>query len=80
MQKIAGILKYTDRTTVLIQEPHYLYAQCTSQVMKFTDDIEFSLDRSGGVIQVRSASRLGRKDFNVNRARVEATRAQFDKN
>jgi uncharacterized protein (DUF1499 family) len=27
------------------------------------------------VVHVRSASRLGRKDFGVNRARVEALRA-----
>jgi uncharacterized protein (DUF1499 family) len=26
---------------------------------------------------VRSASRLGRKDFGVNRARIEAIRARF---
>jgi uncharacterized protein (DUF1499 family) len=29
------------------------------------------------VVQVRSASRLGRKDFGVNRARVEMIRARL---
>jgi uncharacterized protein (DUF1499 family) len=29
------------------------------------------------VIQVRSASRLGRKDFGVNRARIEAIRVRW---
>jgi uncharacterized protein (DUF1499 family) len=30
------------------------------------------------VIHVRSASRIGRKDFGVNRARIEAIRAALD--
>ena len=80
LQKIAEILRSTERTEIIVQESDYVYAQCKTKVMKFIDDIEFWLDRSAGVIQVRSASRLGRKDFNINRARVEAIRAQFDKN
>ena len=80
MIKLAGILKNAERTTIITLEADYLYAQCTTQVMKFTDDLEFWLDKSAGVIQVRSSSRLGRKDFNVNRQRVEAIRAQFAKN
>jgi uncharacterized protein (DUF1499 family) len=31
------------------------------------------------VIHVRSASRLGRRDFGVNRARVESLRARIEK-
>ena len=34
-------------------------------------------DRTAGVIHVRSASRLGRKDFGVNRERIEALRRQL---
>jgi uncharacterized protein (DUF1499 family) len=30
------------------------------------------------VVQVRSASRVGRKDFGVNRARIEAIRQALD--
>lgn len=78
--KIADILKRSERTVIVTQSADYLYAQCTTPVLKFTDDLEFWLDKSAGVIQVRSASRLGRKDFNVNRDRVETIRAQFAKN
>ena len=78
--KIAGILQGMDRTVVVIREPGYLYAQCNSRLLKFTDDVEFWLDTNAGVIQVRSASRLGRKDFGVNRERVETIRAQFARN
>jgi uncharacterized protein (DUF1499 family) len=78
--KIADILQSMDRTVLVTREPGYLYAQCSTQMLKFTDDIEFWLDTDAGVIQVRSASRLGRKDFGVNRERIEMIRAQFAKN
>jgi uncharacterized protein (DUF1499 family) len=80
MSKIAGILKSMSHTVLVTQEQGYLYAQCSTQWLKFTDDVEFWLDTNAGVIQVRSASRLGRKDFGVNRERIETIRAQFAKN
>ncbi len=45
--------------------------------MKYTDDVEFWFDPAAGVVQVRSASRVGRKDFDVNRQRVELVRARL---
>jgi len=78
MLRLADILQTTERTVIVAQDADYLYAQSSTQLLKFTDDIEFWIDRSAGVIQVRSASRLGRKDFNVNRIRVEKIRAQFN--
>lgn len=45
--------------------------------LKPPSDTEFWFDRSAGVVQVRSASRLGKRDFGVNRARVEAIRARL---
>lgn len=80
MDRLEALVRATDRTEVVTREPGYLYAQSTTALLKFTDDIEFGLDTSNSVIHVRSASRLGSKDFNVNRARVEAIRAQFEKN
>jgi uncharacterized protein (DUF1499 family) len=75
MNKIADALKAMPRTVIVTQTPSYIYAQSSTALLKFTDDIEFALDAAAGVIHVRSASRLGRKDFGVNRARVEAIRA-----
>ena len=74
MKKITEALQAMPRTTIIQQEPGYIYAQSTTAALKFTDDIEFTLDANKGIIDVRSASRLGRKDFGVNRARVEAVR------
>lgn len=74
MGKIAETLKSMPRTTIIKQEPGYIYAQNTTALLKFTDDVEFSLDAGKGIIDVRSASRIGRKDFGVNRGRVESIR------
>lgn len=53
----------------------YLYAQFTTPLMKFVDDTEFWYDPAAQLIQVRSASRVGKRDFAVNRKRIEAVRA-----
>jgi uncharacterized protein (DUF1499 family) len=52
----------------------YLYVRFTTRWMKFIDDAEFWFDAQNNAVQVRSASRVGRKDFGVNRARIEAIR------
>jgi uncharacterized protein (DUF1499 family) len=46
--------------------------------MGYVDDVEFTFDASAGLLHVRSASRLGRRDFNVNRERVAALRARLE--
>jgi uncharacterized protein (DUF1499 family) len=71
MAQIVATLKAMPRTAIVQQTPDYIYAQCSTQLLKFTDDVEFALDRSAGVIHVRSASRLGQKDFGVNRQRID---------
>ena len=60
------------------EESGYLYFQSSSRWLKFVDDVEFVLDDAAKLIHVRSASRVGRKDFGVNRARVEAIRKKFN--
>jgi uncharacterized protein (DUF1499 family) len=78
MEKLSQLLQKQERTTLVTRGPDYIYAQCTTAWLKFTDDMEFWLDKPNNVIQVRSSSRLGRKDFEVNRARIESIRAQFN--
>jgi len=53
---------------------HYLHATFTSCVFHYVDDVELRLDAGHDLIQIRSASRVGRSDFGVNRKRVEALR------
>jgi uncharacterized protein (DUF1499 family) len=61
------------RATVISEKENYLYAEFRSKLLGYVDDVEFFYD--GAAIQVRSASRLGRRDFAVNRKRVEQLRA-----
>jgi uncharacterized protein (DUF1499 family) len=67
------------RTTVVAAETGYLYAEFRSKLMGFVDDVEFLVDPAKGVIHVRSASRLGRRDFGVNRDRIERLRSLLEK-
>jgi len=72
--RIAELLRARPGVVVITSRPDYLHAEATTRVMKYTDDIEFWFDPAAGVVQVRSASRLGEGDFGANRARVEAIR------
>lgn len=80
MAKLVGVLQAQPGTVIVSQTDDYLYAQSTTQLLRFTDDVEFWLDATQQKIQVRSASRIGRKDFGVNRQRIEAIRAQLNTN
>ena len=50
---------------------NYLHATFTTPIFRYVDDVELRLDESSGLIHIRSASRIGRSDFGVNRNRVE---------
>ena len=63
--------------TIIRQDGNYLYAEYRTKLMRFVDDVEFYYDAKAGLIHVRSTSRLGRRDFGVNRARVEALRSRL---
>ena len=65
------------RTRVVRAEGNYLHAEFRSKLMGYVDDLELTCDAQAGVLHVRSASRLGRRDFGVNRARVAALRARL---
>jgi len=77
MARVASVVEALPGTRIVEQRDDYLYAQFTSALMRFVDDVEFWVDPSAGVVQVRSASRVGRKDFGVNRARIETIRARL---
>lgn len=75
--KLVTVLKSLDRVTVIKTDDGYLYAECRTEKMRFVDDFEARIDAAASVIHVRSASRLGRRDMGVNRARVETIRQKF---
>jgi uncharacterized protein (DUF1499 family) len=77
LARIRAIAEAMPGATVVKAEGDYLYLRFTTRLMRFVDDTEFWVDPAARVIQVRSASRVGRKDFGVNRARIEAIRAKL---
>ena len=77
MARVKAAVEGTPGAVVVKAEGDYLYAQFTTPLMRYTDDVEFWFDRPAGVVQVRSASRLGQSDIGANRQRVEALRARF---
>jgi uncharacterized protein (DUF1499 family) len=79
MRAVRKAVESMERATVLREDANYLYAEFCSKLLGFVDDVEFTHDEKAGLIHVRSASRLGRRDFGVNRARVEALRARIEK-
>lgn len=56
------------------QDETYLWASFSTKWLGFIDDVELRMDADNHIIHVRSASRLGRSDFGVNRDRVERLR------
>ena len=81
LRVLADVLQAMPGVTVVEQKDNYLRAQAQTRWLKFIDDLEFWIDPQVNPqqarIEVRSASRLGRKDFGVNRARLEAIRAAY---
>ena len=75
LARIKAVVAAMDGAKIVGSEPDYLYAQYTTRLMKFVDDVEFWYDPAAQAIQVRSASRVGKGDMGVNRKRIEAVRA-----
>ena len=78
LARIKAIVESMDGAKVIKSEPDYIYAQFTTKLMKYVDDVEFWYDPAAKAIQVRSASRVGRGDMGVNRKRIEAVRAALE--
>lgn len=77
LARLRSIIESTPGARVVKADETYVYAQFTSRWMKYVDDLELWFDAGSGVVQVRSASRLGHSDLGANRARVEALRQQL---
>lgn len=79
LTRLARVIAAQPGATIVAQHDGYLYATFQTPLMGFVDDVEFVVDPARNVIQARSASRLGHRDFGVNRKRIETLRAEFAK-
>ena len=78
MNRLRDVLAGWPGAQIVENSPDYIAVQFETRWLRFVDDAEFLLDSSARVIHVRSASRLGRKDFGANRSRIEAIRRRAD--
>ncbi len=78
--RLLRVLKSEKRVEITAVEENYVRVEFRSLFFRFVDDVEFLIlekQGDGSVIHVRSASRVGRSDFGVNRRRVERIRSKF---
>jgi uncharacterized protein (DUF1499 family) len=73
MEELRKAISELSLATIITVEGSYLYAEFRTPFLGFVDDVEFL--KEGDLLHVRSASRLGRRDFKANRRRVEQLRA-----
>lgn len=74
---LKSVIAEMPRTKLLEEAPNYLRFQFTSALMRYKDDLELHLVPDEGLVQVRSASRLGHSDLGANRKRVEDLRERY---
>lgn len=74
--RLRGII--AGEAEIIEADAQYLYAEYTTPLMGYVDDVEFLLDAEHGVIHLRSASRLGYSDMGANRKRIENIRKRFE--
>ncbi|QDU08994.1 DUF1499 domain-containing protein [Gimesia aquarii] len=77
LKRLAEILSQQQGCRIINHEGDYLYAEFCSFFFRFVDDVEFWVDSSENVIQVRSASRVGYSDMGTNRKRIDKLRQLF---
>ena len=76
--QLVSIAKALPRIEVVESSKSYWRCICRSLIFRFPDDLEILklegrslLNRSKGIIQIRSAARLGQSDLGVNLRRAE---------
>ncbi|MEE9319448.1 MAG: DUF1499 domain-containing protein [Granulosicoccus sp.] len=75
MATVAEFINSESNANVVQQQGYYLHATYKTRLMGYIDDVEFLLDASTKQLHIRSASRVGRKDFGANAKRIELIRA-----
>ncbi|HET7365273.1 MAG TPA: DUF1499 domain-containing protein [Burkholderiales bacterium] len=77
LRELRAAVESMPRASVITAEGQYLYAEFRTRLMRYVDDVELYYDERAGLVHVRSASRLGRRDFGMNRGRVEELRSRL---
>lgn len=78
LHRIKTYLQGHYNADVVEETSTYLHIVITSKIFRFKDDLEFLVDQKNRVVQVRSASRIGYSDLNVNRKRIEKMQRELN--
>lgn len=76
--RLLAVLRAWPRAKIVREEPGAITVECRSRIFRFVDDVDFRFDDEARLIHFRSASRLGRRDFGVNRERMEEMRRLYN--
>ena len=76
-ERLMAVIQGMKRSKIVTVTDQYIHAEFTSAFFRFVDDVEFYFDDRAKTLHVRSASRIGRSDFGVNRKRIEELRSRF---
>lgn len=76
-QALIAVLANQDNAKIVSDQADVIHATF-STTLGFVDDVNFIIQPSASVIDVKSSSRIGYYDFGVNRNRVERIRAEFE--
>ncbi|MAX54521.1 MAG: hypothetical protein CL537_03235 [Alcanivoracaceae bacterium] len=76
LQRLQTVLDAQPRVEYDVVGQSRIQARFKSLVLRFTDDVTFYV-RENGVVEVRSASRVGYWDLGANRRRVESLRSKL---
>lgn len=75
---LASIISSQPGTHIVKKDERYLHATFTTQIMGFTDDVEFLVSDDLQSVQLRSASRMGKSDLGANAKRVALLRSMAE--
>ena len=73
-ETLLKVLTVVPRTTVIENKNDYIRVEFQTNLMGFIDDGEFYFPSNEKLIHVRSASRMGESDLNLNHRRIEQIR------
>ena len=72
-QRLTAVLDSLPRVSWQAPSAQRINAEFTSRLLRFVDDVNFVI-RPDGLVEVRSASRIGYSDLGANRKRVKMLR------
>jgi uncharacterized protein (DUF1499 family) len=72
--RLLDVLREMPRAKIVASDERSIRVEFRTAIFRFVDDAVFVIDGAAKSIRFRSASRIGRSDFGVNRRRMESIR------